>query len=196
MLKKVLFSSLIAANLMAMHQLQLDINDVDLEAGVALDMGQFNEAVEPNTTFVGFRYLKPDKDYSDYPDPNAYVEASFFIQREVNDSGFLAGMGVKLNYINNDGSTDFMSIPLSFRLGYTLTTALPVYLGAEVHYAPKVLSLQEAESYLEYRVSADIEVIENALITVGFRDIETKYEGGGDFIKYNRAGYIGFKFNF
>ena len=80
MLKKLGVATLLSANLMAMHNLELNINDVDLEAGVRLDMGQFNDAVEPNTTFIGVKYLKADYDHSDYNSPNAYMEVNFLMK--------------------------------------------------------------------------------------------------------------------
>lgn len=182
---------------MAMHNLELNINDVDLEAGLKLDMGQFNDAVEPDTTFIGVKYLKPDSDYSDYSSPNAYTEVSFLMQRRVSDTDLYAGMGVKINYINNDNSDeDFSSIPLSFKLGYNLPTSLPVNFYGEIFYAPKVLSLLDAKGYYEYRVGVDVELIENANIYVGFRDLETKYESNDKYIKYNRSAYFGFRFEF
>ena len=196
MLKKLGVATLLGANLMAMHNLELNINDVDLEAGLRLDMGQFNDAVEPNTTFIGVKYLKADNDHSDYDSPNAYMEVNFLMQRKIKDTGMYAGLGVKLNYINNDGSNDFSSIPLSFKVGYIVPSALPVNVYAEAFYAPKVLSLRKAEGYYEYRLGVDVELIENADVYLGYRDLETKYENFSGYINYNRSAYIGFRFKF
>ena len=201
MLKKLGIVSLITANALAMHNLELNINDVDLEAGLRLDMGQFNNAVEPNTTFIGVKYLKADNDHSDYNaegfgSPNAYMEVNFLMQRKIQDTGMYAGLGVKLNYINNDGSDDFSSIPLSFKFGYIVPSTLPVNVYGEAFYAPKVLSLRKAEGYYEYRLGVDVELIENADVYLGYRDLETKYESGGSYVSYNRSAYIGFRFNF
>ena len=195
MLKKLGVISLLSANLLAMHSFDININDVDLEAGLRLDMGQFNESVEPDTTFIGLKYLKADGDHSDYGDPSAYMEANFMIQRRIDDTGLYAGLGVKLNYINNDGSEDFLSIPLSLKVGYVVPSSLPVNVFAELFYAPKVLSLQEAEGYYEYRVGVDVELIKNADVYLGYRDLETKYENGS-YVKYNGSAYIGFRFKF
>ena len=200
MLKKLGLLSIATASLFAMHELELNINDVDLETGIKLDMGQFNNAVEPNTTFLGFKYLKSDKDYSDYDDPDAYLETSFMIQREIKN-GFYAGIGVKLNYISSDEyDTDFMSIPLGIKVGYIYDRfVLPISGSFEVHYAPKVLSLQDAKSYYEYRFNVDVEVIKNGSVNLGFRDLETKYDVSGydsEYYKYDRSAYIGFKFRF
>ena len=195
MLKKIGIISLMASSVLAMHNVDLNINDVDLEANVNLDMGQFNQAIEPNTTFIGFKYMKTDGQYSYYVDPNAYTEINFLMQRKIRDTGWYAGLGLKLNYINNEGENDFSAIPLSFKLGYMLPTSLPVNVYAKLDYAPKVLTLQKAEGFYEYRLAADVELIENAAVYFGFRDIETKYEGSG-YKKYNRSGYVGVRFKF
>ena len=196
MLKKLGIISLLTVNALAMHNLELNINDVDLEAGVRLDMGQFNPAIEPNTTFIGLKYLKADNEHSDYNSPDAYMEVNFLMQRRIKDSGMYAALGVKFNYINNDGGDDFASLPLALKLGYKVPSALPVNIYGEAFYAPKVLSLQKAEGYYEYRMGVAVELIENADIHLGYRDLETKYENGGGYVSYNRSAYIGFRFKF
>ncbi len=195
MLKKLGLLSLATASLMAMHEAEININNVDIEAGLKLDMGQFNDAVEPDTMFVGVKYLNPDRDHSDFGNPKSYFEASFFMQRDIGSSGFFAGLGVKLNYIDNDITLDYISIPLSLKAGYNIPTTIPMRLALEAHYAPQVLSLQDAEGYKEYRLNYDIEIIKNASINLGYRNIQTKYENGS-YEKYNSSGYIGFKFHF
>jgi len=196
MLKKLGIVSLITANALAMHNLELNINDVDLEAGLKLDMGQFNEAVEPNTTFIGVKYLKADSKHSDVGSPKAYTEVNFLMQRRIKDTGLYAGLGVKFNYIRDNGYGSFSSIPLSLKVGYGIPSALPINVYGEAFYAPKVLSLQKAEGYYEYRVGVDVELIENADVYLGYRDLETKYENVGAYINYNRSAYIGFRFKF
>ena len=196
MLKKLALSTLIVVNLMAMHSAEININDVDLEAGVRFDLGQFNTAVEPDTTFIGVRYLNPDKDYS-YGDaaPKDYYEVNFLVQRTIKNSAFTVGMGVKLNYINTKNDATFSSLPLQVKGGYELRSVIPIFFSFEGSYAPKVLSFKDAKGYYEYRFGVDFRVIENAEIYLGFRDMETKYDNS-NFLKYNRSGYLGFRFRF
>jgi len=200
MLKKLGLLSIATASLMAMHEFELNINDVDLETGLKLDMGQFNNAVEPNTTFFGFKFLKGDEEHSDYEDPSSYLETNFMIQREIKN-GFYAGIGIKLNYISADEiDADFMSFPLGIKVGYRYGDIIfPITASAEVHYAPQVLSIQDAKNYLEYRINVDFEVIKNGSINLGFRDLETKYDVSkvdSEYYVFDRSAYIGFKFNF
>ena len=197
MLKKLTLIGLSAATAFAMHSAELNINDKDLELGAKLDMGQFNHTVEPDTVFVGMKFLKADKDHSKpkSSDIKDYYELNFLMQRKIDNTGLVVGLGVKLNHTDK-----FTTVPLGIEVKYKLpfTNTVPFYIGGSVYYAPQVLSMSDAKNYLEQRVQLDIEVIKNATILVGARNIETNYDISGstyDF-RYNRSAYVGFRFAF
>lgn len=204
MLKKIGLLSISVVAAFAMHGVDININDKDLEFGVNLDMGQFNDTVEPNTVFLGARYLKGHEDHSDFStNDNAYYELNFLMKKEVANSGFSLGLGVKGNYTRariGGSNRDFTSIPLGVEAGYKLpvNSMVPLYLGGSVYYAPEVLSMNDAKNFLEYRVNFDVEVIQNGRITVGYRSLDTNYDISGTTVdkNYNRSAYIGFKFQF
>jgi len=198
MLKKLGLISIITASAMAMHTAEININDVDLELGATFDVGQFNTNVAPNTMFVGIKYLNADEDNSDLDDPNGYFEANFLVQKEINNSGFYAGLGLKLNYIDTNSDLDFISLPLSFRGGYELKEAIvPFYFMAQIDYAPKVLSMQDAKNYFAFRVEAEAAVVENASVYVGYRNLQVEYDVINSSLEsYDKAFYLGFKFKF
>lgn len=64
MLKKVLLIITTAISAFALHTAEININDRDLELSAKLDMGQFNDNVEPNTIFVGGKFLNGQKENS------------------------------------------------------------------------------------------------------------------------------------
>jgi hypothetical protein len=195
MLKKLIVAfSFFSVTLFGMHTAEININKTDVEAGLALDLGQFTYSVEPDTTFMFFRFLKPDDEYSDFPDPNAYFEGGFKVEKELANTNFLVGAGIKLNYTEKR-SNDFFSLPLSLHVGYTMPLMIPIHFLAQVHYAPEVLSFMDAKNYLEYRLDVDFEIINNALINIGYRDLEMKFDHT-DYIQYNGAFYLGLKFKF
>jgi YfaZ precursor len=205
MLKKLGLISVITASAFAMHGVDININDKDLELGGNLDVGQFVNTVEPNTVFVGGRYLKGNESHSDFSsNSNPYYEANFLMQKPIGSSDFTLGMGVKLNYTQcNDlsGKTlHFTSLPLGLEVGYKLpvNTPVPLRLGGQLYYAPEVLSMNDAKNFLETRVNLDIEVIQNGNVTIGYRTLNTNYNDGGQTLNasYNRSAYAGFKFNF
>jgi len=193
MLKKVTLLTASALTAFAMNTGEININNKDLEISGQFDIGQFNDAVEPDTMFVGAKFINADADHSDdeHADIDPYFEASFLMMRPIGDQSMKIGMGAKVNF-----TKDFMSIPLGLQFAYNLPVKayFPMYLNGELYYAPSVLSFSDADSFLEYRLSLDLEIIDNGRVTFGYRSIDTNYEAG-DFT-YNAYWYIGFKVNF
>ncbi|WP_345992918.1 hypothetical protein [Sulfurimonas sp. HSL-1716] len=204
MLKKLGLLSVSVAAAFAMHGVDININDKDLELGGRLDMGQFNDTVEPNTVFLGVRYLKGNEDHSDFSsNDNAYYEISFLMQKEVSNNGLSMGLGVKANYTKariNGSNRDFTSVPLGVEAEYKLPVkdVVPLYLDGALYYAPEVLCMNDAEKFFEYRVNFDAEVIQNGRITLGYRSLDTNYDVAGSTVNknYNHSVYLGFKFQF
>ncbi len=197
MFKKLGLLALCGASAFAMHNVELNINDKDLEVGAKLDMGQFNDTTEPDTVFVGIKYLHASEEHSGIEKSsniNDYYEFNFLMQRKVEATDLVIGLGVKLN-----GTKDYNTIPLGAEASYKLPVSeqMPIYLNGSVYYAPEVLSLQDAKNFLEYRVGVDVEVIKNGSVTLGYRSLDTNYKSdkGGN-INYNKSVYAGFKFSF
>ena len=199
MLKKLTLITLCVASAFAMHSGEININNKDLEIGAKFDLGQFNTAVEPDTMFIGGKFINADRDHSsdkdNAKDLDPYFELNFLMMRAVGDQGMSVGMGAKVAL-----TEDYAAIPLGLKFTYKLpvTDFIPMYLNGSLYYAPSVLSMSDADSYLEYRISYDVEVIKNGLITVGYRNIDTNYDRGAgkENFTYNESFYIGFKIGF
>ena len=196
MLKKITIIAFCAVSAFAMHNGEININNKDLEVSAKFDLGQFNDAVEPDTMFIGGRFLNADSDNSSNSkaDIDPYFEVNFLMMREVGSLGMSVGMGAKLNF-----TKDYSSIPLGLEFAYKIPAPdlIPMKLNGSIYYAPSVLCLSDADNYLEYRISYDVEVIKNGYVTVGYRNIDTNYNNdkGGDFT-YNESFYAGFKIGF
>ena len=193
MLKKIALMGACVASAFAMHTGEVNINDVDLEVGAKFDVGQFNHNVEPDTMFIGAKILHADKAHSSKENRSLdpYAELSFLMQKELGKSGVRLGMGAKLNY-----TKDYAALPLGLDAAYRIpaATLVPMYLSGSLYYAPKVLSFNDGKGFVEYRVSYDVEIIDNGRITVGYRNIETNYEFMD--YTYNKSWYVGFKIGF
>ena len=194
MLKKLTLLAASFAYAFALNSVEININDKDLELGVSIDMSQMNDTIEPDTVFLSAKLLHADKENSDYSaaaDMDDYYEVGFLMKRDFN-SNLEIGLGMKLN-----GTKNFMSIPLGGEARYALDTEIPMYVGGMIYYAPSVLSMSDAKSFMEYRVTLDIEVIENAMITLGYRSLDTNYDKPvTKDVNYNSSFYAGFKFKF
>ncbi len=197
MLKKILFVMISVTSAFAFHIGELNINNKDIEAQLRFDMGQFNEQVDPHTTFLGLRYINADRDHSDYNKDPELFELNALMQREVGTLPELTlGLGVKLD-LTDLGDEDYLAMPLGMEASYRLATDdfIPIHIGAHFYYAPEVLSFRDAKRYLEYKVDVDLELIPNGFITGGYRHIEVKYEHGSS-QKLNAAWFLGFKVYF
>jgi len=196
MLKKISLVVLCAASAFAMNSADININDKDLELGVKFDVGQFNDDVEPDTMLVGGRYLHADKDNSNTNsryDLDDYYELSFLMQNQMGNEDLVLGLGMKLNYTKN-----YSTVPLGAEAKYHIPadTPIPIYINLALYYAPSVLTMKDADKYLEYRAEADFEVIDNGKITLGYRVMNTDYDDARGDVEYNKSMYIGFKFAF
>ena len=193
MLKKLGLLGLSAISAFAMHTGEININNDDIEVALKFDMGQFNSELDIDSTFVGLRYISAENKH----DSDGLIEISYLMRKPLQAQRDLSvGIGFKLDY-TSVGSHDFLALPLGLEGQYRLpldSSMVPIYVGAQFYYAPSVLSFQDADNYLEFKINADIEVIERGLITVGYRHIDTDYEAGD--VKFNSAGFIGFKFVF
>lgn len=204
MLKKILITTLPAISAFALHTAEININDQDLELSAKFDMGQVNTNVEPNTIFIGGRFLSGQKENSRLEDGNYLTniepiyEVNFLMKRAVSNIGLSLGMGVKFN-----STKDFSTLPLGLEFEYVVPTKtiLPMYLYGSAYYAPVALSFNDAKNFFEYRISYDIELIDNGRITIGYRQLNTNYDNSKSDVAlsnviYNESFYAGFKFAF
>jgi hypothetical protein len=200
MFKKIILLISGFSSVFAMHNAELNINQYDLEAGVKLDIGQFNTSVEPNTTFVGINYLKAsaenDSIRGDDNDVDAYLDFNFMIKQSVQNTGFKVGLGIKSVFV----TTDYVALPIGAEVSYKLpfNFAIPIVLSASGSYAPKSLSFVDAQEYLEYRMAIHVELMSRASVYAAYRSIDIKGKSNTysyDYT-YNKSGYFGVKFSF
>jgi len=185
-----------ASALLAFHVAELNINDKDFEASLRFDMGQFNEAVMPDSTFFGFRYIQGSEEHSDMHKTEGLVDASFLLQRPFGPNNALSiGMGVKYVY-TRISDEDFSAIPLGLQARYLLPlhVGVPVYAAGEFYYSPEVLSFSDAKNYIEYRALMGVEMIERGHIIAGYRNIDTNFDIAD--VNYNSSWFLGFRFQF
>jgi hypothetical protein len=91
----------------------------------------------------------------------------------------------------------FSAIPLSAMVRYTFPPLMfnipTVALEGKVLYAPNALSFGDSDGYSEFRVSGDIEMIENVKVYAGYRNIVTGYPSDVNYL-FSNGFYGGFKF--
>ena len=175
----------------ALNSAGININNEDLELRANFDIGQFNENVEPETMYVGIKFL--DADNSNRVNNDALYEIGFLMKKAMGESGLYIGLGVKANY-----TKDYRTVPLGIVFDYALPsqTIVPMSVSVDVYCAPKVLSYSDANRYFEYRLEYDAEVVDHGHVVIGYRHIKTDYNDIRGNFTYNESAYAGFTFEF
>lgn len=119
-----------------------------------------------------------------------FVENVFYNYRPL-----MFQVGVKTVFSSHSGD-DFFAMPILFGFKHKVYSGnIPIgTLGAKVLYAPSPLAFQDADKYVEYRIEATVQIIENVEIYAGYRNIDTDYKN--DSVDYTDSGYLGFRFIF
>ena len=201
MLKKVLLLSVISAlPAMAMHEVEMNLNNKDLDLHLGLDMGQFNNNIEPENLMMNMRVLMGSRENARLPyerNKNVLGEFGFVAQStSAMAPGLTMGMGVKLAYTYLKSESVF-AMPIGVEVDYVLPFDIPIplHIGGLFYYAPEVLSFSASTSYMEYQGNFDIEIMERGLITMGYRGIDTPLDHQ-DNAYFNRSYFFGFKYKF
>ena len=201
MLKKLLLGTLLLYSTShAMHEFELNLNNKDVDVHLGLDMGQFNDSIEPDSLMIKARIMKGDHEHSRLPyeqDTSILGEFGFVAQSSsAMAPGLVMGMGIKLAYTPLDNQSVF-AMPIGVVTDYTLPfdIIIPLHIGGQFYYAPEVLAFEQSTSYMEYQANFDVELMERGLVTMGYRGIDTptKYKSN---TYYNRSFFVGFKFKF
>jgi hypothetical protein len=200
MLKKIVLLLSLAGSLLAMHEVELNLNNYDLDAKINFDIGQFNPSVDPDVFFVGGRYLHGSHQHSDrdLDKDHELYDAHFFVQQRLSGNrAFKLGLGAKFVY-TSISDLDYYALPLGVHVAYDLPLGLPVpfIAGAQLYYAPQVLSWSDAKNYFEYDLSLDIQIIDFAALTGGYRKIDTDFDVSHGDLTFNEAWFVGVKFRF
>ncbi|AZV45815.1 hypothetical protein C3L23_00545 [Nautilia sp. PV-1] len=73
--------------------------------------------------------------------------------------------------------------------GYIQQFSLPVFVRGEFEYAPNILSFDEADKFMKFKVETGTQFIENGEVFAGYRDIKFNHT-------YDSSLYVGVGFTF
>ncbi len=180
MLNKLLLSSLLfTSTLFGMHAFEVNLNNKDIDLHLDLDMGQFNDSVEPDSVFITTRMLVGSEENAKLENPydnNFLGEVGFIVQStSAAAPGLTMGMGLKYAYSALKSGGAISAVPIGVEVDYVLPfdIAIPLHVGGLFYYAPEVLAFSRSKYYMEYEGHFDIELMERGFLTMGYRGIET-----------------------
>ncbi|MFA5626054.1 MAG: YfaZ family outer membrane protein [Thiohalomonadaceae bacterium] len=139
------------------------------------------------------------------------MDVGLLYSRKYSDNGYVLHGGLQVAGMNWSEQGDF-SISLGGRAVYVDIGSFdgghvafggnvrfsPIYrvgFNAALYYAPEITSFMDADSYTEWSLSADYQVVEQAFVYVGYREVKVGVDKGGSFKLDNRA-HVGVRMNF
>ncbi|MGA9851749.1 MAG: YfaZ family outer membrane protein [Gammaproteobacteria bacterium] len=148
-------------------------NNLDINLGS--NAASINYAA--NLTNTG---LEGDVGYLHHIDSVDIGSAGLLVVGNANPVGspFIFGVGGKLFFISPkqyDGNGTVLGLGGHFN--YVWPTYNRFTIGGELYYAPKIVSFNNADRYLQYGMTAGYEILRNAELYVGYRHISAAFTG-------------------
>ena len=201
MLKKMLITLLILCELVyAQSGVGVNVNRDDLEIEGTLDSRNLAILQTSSTIFLGdFNFINIDNDIKNSQLFGAGIGAT---NRLEGVDGVELTFGVKFILSKAEDKRKgidkwFSSIPLMGMINYKFPPLMfnipPVSLEGKALYAPGALAFGDSNSYSEFRISGNIEMIENVKIYAGYRNIITGYSFNRNYV-FNNGFYGGIKY--
>ena len=103
-------------------------------------------------------------------------------------------VGGRIIYTNLATSVDVMALGLGGEVRFSPVHRLG--LGASAYYAPRIATFMDGERYSEYGVKIDYQLLKQAFVYLGYRQIEVKLEGVGSRVELDDSGHVGLKLLF
>jgi hypothetical protein len=185
-IQKLCFTSLFTIGLLhAQSNIGLNVNNEDLEVSASIDLNALTYYSDTTSYTLDASYLHTDGD--NLTTVGISAESTF-----QGVEGLALGLGIRSVFAD-----DFIAIPFCAKAKYTLPLnySIPTTsLATSLAYAPSVLTFSDGESYTEFRVEADMEIITNVHLFTGYRNIDTEYDTHDQ--TFNNSFYGGMKLSF
>ena len=194
MFKKLALTGIIASTLLVAESgVGLNINEQDLEIEGVIDSRNLAALQTSSTIF------QADVNFLNNNEDTKLIGAGVGATNKVEGlEGVEVTLGAKFIWAEV-ANENFTALPFMAKVRYSFPPLMfnipPVAIEGKILYAPKVLSFGDSVNYNEFRISADMEVIENVSIYAGYRNIHTRYVA----IKpdlFNTGFYGGLKFSY
>jgi len=194
MFKKTIMTTLLSsAILLAESGGGLNINEKDLELEAVLDSRNL-EAFQTTSTI-----FQAEANFLNIDDKKKSIGVGVGATNKLEGiEGVELTLGAKFVWAEV-AEEDFTSLPLMLKVRYNFPPLMfnipPVSVESKVLYAPKVLSFGDSEAYREFRVNAEMEMIQNVKIYAGYRNIQAEYKGVDDSL-FDTGFYGGLRFSY
>jgi len=105
---------------------------------------------------------------------------------------FDIGMGGRIVYVKAD-PLDEAALAIGARVRFSPVQR--VGFGGSIYYAPKIVTFLDGEDYQEFSLSVDYQVLPQAFVYVGYRNIEVDFEDVAD-VEFDDEVHLGMRIAF
>ncbi len=106
-------------------------------------------------------------------------------------------LGGKVFYIDSEHGNDLFGIALGGALDAYIRPNF--FISGQILYAPDIITSGDFDNYFELSTRANFQIIQNASIYIGYKDMEADFDKHGSSSSANReffkGAFVGFRFN-
>ncbi len=192
---------------MAVRSARLGI--IALCMGVVMPAAADNVDINFSEDTVRFGYIKPltsndlelGGSWLHHTDDGDILDADIHLvdRPEPGRDSLTLGLGAKLPIVNDDErDAEGVAVAVGGKMRWTLPSYNRAAIAGSVYYAPSATSMSDLDGYQEYAVRGEFQILEDANIYLGYRNIELSYDGdqyGAD-RDFDDGVYAGFNIDF
>ena len=182
-------AALLASGSVMADSLDLNLNDDSLRMTYEADMGRGVKGLLLDAGYFYNDTRKTDRSDADMTHVGLYVSGDNWSQAGV----FNIKVGGRLVYAA-PGPYNVMALGLGGEFRFSPVHRLG--LGASAYYAPRIATFMDGEHYSEFGAKIDYQLLQNAYVYLGYREIDMKVENSGGKFKLDQSGHVGLKLTF
>jgi hypothetical protein len=113
------------------------------------------------------------------------------------ETPFSFGVGTRFygGRVKQSDDQTIYALAIGGRGKYTIPANIPMHVGAQLFYAPKITTWSDGKDLLDFTLRYEIEVIPQTLAFVGYRLLRTNLEEGGH-VKLDNNVHLGVRLSF
>lgn len=183
-------TGLLTASQVLADSIDLNINDDSMRAVYEADMGSANKGLALDAGYYYNDSESASRSDADMMHVGLHVTGDNWSQSGV----FNIKVGGRMIYTSLASNVDVMALGLGGEVRFSPVRR--VGIGASAYYAPRIATFLDGERYSEYGVKLDYQLLTQAFVYVGYRQINVEVENIGDKIELDDSAHLGLKLLF
>lgn len=170
--------------------LDLNLNDDSMRLSYEADMSRSSKGLMFDAGYYYNDYQDSNRSDADLVHLGLHVTGDNWSQAGV----FNIKVGGRLIYTELTSQLDVMALGLGGEVRFSPVHRLG--LGVNAYYAPRIATFMDGERYSEFGATIDYQLLKQAYVYVGYRQIDVEIEGVSQKVELDDSGHLGLKLVF